>query len=366
VGGADGGYEPQLAGAYFLGPPLPYGERLYALAEINSSLRLVTLDPRTGKLQWWVEMAAVEQPIDQDPFRRMAGAVPSIAEGVIVCPTSCGGVVAVDMATQALLWAYQYPRAPESRNQPDQGMYAQLQQGNRWTDPSATISAGRVLITPLEAQEIYCLDLLTGREQWRAPRGRHLYLACVSQGKVVLVGDRQVTALKLADGKAAWATPVALPGGSPTGRGVYAGERYYLPLSNAAVLEIDLASGKITHQVRNLRGIPAGNLIWHRGTFVSQGSHFIAAFDEQDALARHLAEALARNPADNRAQLRQAELELSNDKTAAAIERLRGVYRADGSPRSRALLVSALLEGVARKLPGFEAMQRELDDLAHP
>jgi hypothetical protein len=48
------------------------------------------------------------QTILNSPQRRLAGATPSFADGVLVCPTSTGVVVAVDLATRALLWGYQY------------------------------------------------------------------------------------------------------------------------------------------------------------------------------------------------------------------------------------------------------------------
>ena len=45
-----------------------------------------------------------------DSRRRLAGASPSLAEGILVCPTSAGAVVAVDLATRTLRWGYQYGR----------------------------------------------------------------------------------------------------------------------------------------------------------------------------------------------------------------------------------------------------------------
>src|SRR5262249_54330670 len=53
VGGQSGEDEPQLAGAYFLGPPLPLEGKLYVLAEMKSSeIKLCVLDAKTGKLDW--------------------------------------------------------------------------------------------------------------------------------------------------------------------------------------------------------------------------------------------------------------------------------------------------------------------------
>ncbi|MDA7979452.1 MAG: PQQ-binding-like beta-propeller repeat protein, partial [Pirellulales bacterium] len=153
VGGADGREEPLLAGAYFLGSPLPYGGRVYSVAEFKGSLRLLALNAETGKLEWNQELAIAESAISADMFRRMAGATPSVADGIIVCPTSCGGVVALDLTTQSLAWAYRYPRRRETIS--NQNHYynntsgTSLDQGDRWIDATAVISDGCVIITPM-------------------------------------------------------------------------------------------------------------------------------------------------------------------------------------------------------------------------
>jgi hypothetical protein len=38
------------------------------------------------------------QTILYDSTRRLSGATPSLADGVLVCPTSAGSVVAIDLA----------------------------------------------------------------------------------------------------------------------------------------------------------------------------------------------------------------------------------------------------------------------------
>ncbi len=114
VGGPNGEDEPKLAEAFFLGPPLALQGRLYAMAEMKGQeIRLVVLSAKTGKLDWSQQLCVVEQNISQDPERRAGGASPSFADGVLVCPTSAGAVVAVDLTSRSLLWGYQYPRGQQ-------------------------------------------------------------------------------------------------------------------------------------------------------------------------------------------------------------------------------------------------------------
>ncbi|MBM4094308.1 MAG: hypothetical protein FJ276_33605, partial [Planctomycetes bacterium] len=80
VGDEDGTDEPQLAGAFFLGAPLPLMGQLYVLAEQAGQIRLVVLDIDTGALQWSQQLAHVEmRDISVDSLRRAAGASPSFS-----------------------------------------------------------------------------------------------------------------------------------------------------------------------------------------------------------------------------------------------------------------------------------------------
>ena len=91
VGGEGGEDEPKLAGAFFLGPPLVDGPRLYVLAEIKGEIVLCQLHAATGRLAWSQMIAHPVQSITADQRRRLAGATPSLADGVLVCPTSAAG-----------------------------------------------------------------------------------------------------------------------------------------------------------------------------------------------------------------------------------------------------------------------------------
>jgi outer membrane protein assembly factor BamB len=369
VGGGDGGAESRLTGAVFLGPPLVWQGRLFQLVELNGALALVVLDRSNGHLEWMQELALVEQAIADDPLRMIAGAMPSIsADDVIVCPTSGGAVVAVDLTTQSLLWAYRYAR--RAPGQPvasiDEIEFApRLDQFDRWLDATVSIAGGSVVLTPAESREIHCLDLRTGEPRWTQPRGEGLFVACLADHAAVVVGRRQLQALRLIDGAAAWTC--ALPEKVfPAGRGVRAGARYFLPTTAAAVLEIDLVTGSVAAEHRSPRELSVGNLIWHEGLFISQGPSALEAFDEREELVVQVRDQLKENPRDAGALARQGELELAAGHVAEAIAAFRTAHDAAGLPKTKSKLVSALLEGVRRNLPDSDALSAELDGLIGP
>ena len=345
---------PRLAGAFFLGPPLPLGGRLYVLAEMKGEIRLLALEAETGDVVWSQQIAVVERSILEDPLRRIAGASPSYSDGVLVCPTSAGAVVAVDLTTRALLWGYQYPRAidPSYQNRMFQFRFGGLpvndpSEDDRWADASVTIAEGRVLLTPLESPQIHCLNLIDGRLEWQEPRGGGIYVACVHDGKVLIVDNRDLRALKLADGQPAWKTPVTLPSGSmPSGRGFFDGQRYFLPLTSAEVAAVDVATGKLVGRSRSRTGVVPGNLICYQGAVISQGIDRLECFYQLEDLRKQVAAALKEHPDDPQAMARHGELLLDEGKLDEAVDDLRRSFELQADPRTRELLVDALLEGL--------------------
>ena len=276
IGGPAGGDEPLTAGCFFLGPPLVSGDRLYALAESKSALRLLVLDPRSGRQVWSQQLGDVEHSILSDPLRCMAGATPSLCDELVICPTSCGAVIAVDLTTQSLAWAYQYPRTQQSLAARRYGAVIKLEQGDRWVHSAALIGDQCVVVTPVESAELHCLDLASGKLLWKQPRGDLVYAACIEQQRVTLVGKSEIKSLQLADGSAGWPDALLLPSGAmPAGRGVFTPTHYYLPLTDASIAQIDLSRGLITATARSLREIVPGNLIWPRGQFISQGPAYL-------------------------------------------------------------------------------------------
>jgi outer membrane protein assembly factor BamB len=399
VGGRDGGMEARLAGAFFLGPPLAWQGGLFALVESHGALSLVALDRLTGRLAWSQELALVEQRISQDCLRLIGGAMPSISpEEVMVCPTSGGVVVALDLTTRSLLWAYRYVQKTPSQPAPvdESDAVPRLDQFDRWLDGTVSIAKGRVVLTPLESREIHCLALEDGRPLWTKARDDGMFVAGITDQAVVVVGRNTVREHRLSDGEVAWrlalagetrglaANPLTADrdfsagehardehrppgaGSFPAGRGVFTGDRYYLPVTTAAVLEIELSTGLLLATHKSPRELPAGNLIWHQGLFISQGPARLEVFDECQALVDQVRTRLEQNPLDADALLRRGELELAAGRVAQAITTFRAAHQAVRSSKTKSRLIGALLDGLRQNLPDHESLAAELDTLIGP
>lgn len=370
VGGMTGEDEPKLAGAFFLGPPLPLLGRLYALAEFRGQeIRLVVLSPETGALEWSQQLAVVETGVANDSSRRNAGASPSFADGVLVCPTSAGAIVGLDLTTRSLLWGYQYPRVQQYTGDPFANrlsVYPGTERRNneRWTDATITIANGRALVTPVETDQLYCLSLVDGKELWKRNRGTTIYVACVHDEHAILVGRNSVVAVHMTDGKPAWPAEITLPPHSlPSGRGFRSGDSYYLPLTSGEVARIDLRSGKLEDRARSRGGIIPGNLVAYRGSILSQGPDSLEAFYQLDALKDQIAATLKATPDDPQALAELGEVKLDEGQLNEAVELFRRSFKLKADETTRDNLVESLLAALRQDFATNTGNLAELESL---
>ena len=148
------------AGTFFLGPPLPLMGQLYVLAEVKSEIQLLVLNPATGDLVWSQPLASPRLSIFIDPLRRWAGMSPVYADGILVCPTYSGAIVGYDLASRSFLWGQQYTEKS------DKTLITGSITGHRPGDLGRvcgdiiTVGQRRVILTPVDSDWLYCLNLV--------------------------------------------------------------------------------------------------------------------------------------------------------------------------------------------------------------
>ncbi|MBA4017334.1 MAG: hypothetical protein C0483_09185 [Pirellula sp.] len=362
VGGATSD-DPSLAETFFLGAPLPLGERLYVLGETKGEIRLIVLEARTGKLDWTQQLALANDAVSLD-LRHTCGLSPSYSDGVLLCPTALGAVVAVDVNDRSLLWGFQYPRQTNRFNQGFMvwqlnGQGNSPSESNRWQDATITLADGRAYLAPPESDKLFCVNLLDGKLLWKQERGQGLYIASVADGRAIVVAGNEVRAYNAADGKLTWTLP--LPDGAvPSGRGFFNGKHYFLPLSSAEVAAIDPTQGRFVARNKSRSGSIPGNLICYRGAVISQGTGGLECFFQLEDLRREVKNKLAASPGDPAALASSGELLLDEGKVAEAVETLRDAYRKQPDPRTRNVFVDALLEGLSS---GLATTSNDIADL---
>jgi outer membrane protein assembly factor BamB len=273
-----------LSDCYFLGPPLPLDHRLYALTEKHNELALVCLRAADGTLAWKQPLALAPTRLLLDPGRHIQVARPAYGDGLLVCPTNAGVVVAVDLLTRELAWAYPYQTEALTQSSPAEGRRGRAGPPHvvaEWMVPATVIQAGRVLFAAPDGRSIHCLSLRDGSLLWKVPPVEEdRYVAGVVNGKVLVVGKQSCRALDLADGKQLWQLETGLPGG----HGVAVGNVYYLPLREAgrddepAIYAIDVDRGIVQARTPWPRKEVPGNLLLRDGDVLSQTAGAVTAY----------------------------------------------------------------------------------------
>ncbi|MFM9961967.1 MAG: PQQ-binding-like beta-propeller repeat protein [Planctomycetaceae bacterium] len=240
----------------FLGPPVVVDDSLYVMAEMfsldefaaekNNQICLIAIDGSNGEPLWSQGLVLVDEPFFrmQQQGRRNPVGSPTVADGLLICPTDVGLIVGVDLVTGRQRWIYSTRKADAIA----QREFFREPLGWEGTPTWPMIHRDRVLLLNRFSDELHCLETTTGKLKFRVPRGDAVYIGAVTEDRIVLVGEREVRTIAMpADGtltiepiEPLWSHVV----GPVTGRGVRVGEDFLVPLKSGRVASLELASGR--------------------------------------------------------------------------------------------------------------------------
>lgn len=349
---------PSNTGLFFLGPPLPLAGRLFILAEEEGEIHLLALDPQAPaeqRIAWRQPLVAVTQTILSDPVRRLSGLTPTFSDGVLVCPTGTGSVVAVDLRDRSFRWGYQYDVNVNTIPRVNAGQIFmggmtgtdQFDRSGRWIDAIPRIADDFILLTPRNSDELHCLDRESGQLKWKRPRGTSLYIAGTFRNQVVIVGRHQIVACDLATGDTLWQSPLTAET-RPVGRGVISDSILYLPVVEGKICTFNLANGALIASSSTGQDQTLGNLIALGGKLISASPVGMTGFLDADILKADG----ANHPVDRWLAIR-GEDRLMRGELELGIRDLQDANAQSANPRARDLLVDTLLLGLRRDFPNY-------------
>ncbi|MBD3674614.1 MAG: PQQ-binding-like beta-propeller repeat protein [Planctomycetaceae bacterium] len=348
-------------GLRFLGPPLVQGNMLYCIASRKEEMLLIALKnkelPNGRRTVRWLWEQPLPTPIaseleKQTPLWELTGLSPSYTNGILVCPIAHGTVIGYDLARGIFSWQFRYTEefshskqtlSKLDRLQSEYGISPEDE--SRWIDSVARIAQGRVLVTPCDSSDLYCLNLSDGAPVWSAPRQDDLYVACIHDRKVILVGRREIHARDLTTGRDLWSVETPLP----SGRGYRAEGDYYLPLSDASIAVIDLEEGILKASIPSAHDRVAGNLVAANGVVVSQTKDRIFRYLSDSELEQRIAE-----QGTGDAAVLRGELALLAGHRQTAIDEFVAAYEDQPDSRLHQILTSTLIEGMRQDFPKHE------------
>ena len=330
-------------------PVCPWDRTCTVWASAMARLRFTSLESASGKVIWSQRLVTPVGRLAHFPLRRLAGGNPSYDEGILVCPTTGGVVVAFDPSSQKLQWEYRYhinvtdliPNPHDWIDEPLYTLEVVRDDAIRWLDSSPTLANGAAILTPRNSNELHCLNMADGSSLETRPRQRAVHWRYRESN-----GDRRrphgAGGLRLSDGSPAWAHPVNLP--MPAGRGYRNGELYHLPLSTGELATIDLSSGRVIARSQLPAGTAPGNLVSAEGEVILQSVGAVNAFRPTAEVERGVADALSHNAHDPAALAQRGELRLHHGQSEAGLEDLLQSLRERPADRTQSLAAATMLE----------------------
>lgn len=382
---------------YFLGPPLPLGDKLYVLAEVGAEIKLLCLqNTKTPKanspdefdylaeLVWSQPLGVVDRKLLEDPVRRSQAATLAYSDGILVCPTNAGAVIGVDLLTRTLVWAFNYQnetvvtdsneidRVPNFRvlGRMPRGVEAPTR-GSQWSYSAPVIAQGKVLLAPPDGDALHVINLRDGTLAWSAsrvdtskdPLPPDSYLGGVFDNAVILAGKQNVHALDLQTGKRLWNAET----GIPVGRGIANDDTYFLPTKNNEIVSVSLKTGAITarHKARHKEQL--GNLALVGEHLVSLNHQHLLVYPIQLVKERQVAERLKANPRDPGALIDRGEIRWQANDVEGAMNDYRAGLASNPSLeikfKGEAKLTDTLMSVLEKDFKQHEKLVPELEKM---
>jgi outer membrane protein assembly factor BamB len=231
------------ATAYFMGVPCVAGDWLVGVLQHDAALFAYALDRRDGTPQWLVRIGERNGNAAADVDWTSTACPVVFADGLLVCSTGAGLIVAVDPVFRRVAWARRYSRIDEPHpGSPLPG--SATRQMRRWWSgwreitllqsvrPSGADSAPVLLYAGPDIAGVRVLDVTTGDERARVPASpipdlqppslQPLYLQVpqVQPGgdrPALVVGRHSLTAFNQQTGSVIWERGIP----EPAGRGFF-------------------------------------------------------------------------------------------------------------------------------------------------
>lgn len=339
---------------FFLGPPLPLGDKLYVLSEVNAEIKLLCLqnrktlktNPKPGDeydyavdLVWSQPLGVVDRKITEDPVRRSQAAMLAYSDGILVCPTNAGSVVGVDLLTRSLVWAYSYQNEAVSTDTDTDRINFRIRgrvnipsespaKGGQWSYAAPIISQGMVLLAPSDGTALHAINLRDGTVAWtsnrvdtasKVPLPPDCYLAGVFENLVLLAGKQNLHTLDLKTGKPVWNVMT----GMPCGRGVANEDTYFMPVRGNEIISIAMKTGQVVTRSKARHKEALGNLALIGEHFVSLNHNNLLIYPIQAVKEQQVAERLKANPKDPIGLVDRGDLLWHRGQVEAAISDFR-------------------------------------------
>lgn len=189
-------------GLYIFGPPSPHKSQLFVVIQKFEQLVLVRIDPRTGKLAAEFVLGDCSAPmLDR---RRLNQSVPIVWNGdQAICGTGAGAIVAVDIPSGRMSWAFRHPRHDNITQVRFLQVPTEHHSGSwyrDWRETQLLRSGERLVYATPESRQLRCLSAASGELLWEVPAEGASRIVAVDSERALVQVDHGLRSYRLTDG----------------------------------------------------------------------------------------------------------------------------------------------------------------------
>ncbi len=314
----------------FLGPPVAASNLLVVMSEVDREVCASAVDPESGAVRWTQPIAEPDTMILDDRARFARSCTPVIAQGLVLCPTHLGSLVALDVTNGAFAWVHAHvdSRPPPGRPTAYRSVTALPQMRNAAFNIRPWVMGKRVLYLGGQSDAVFCLDLSTGRTLWALSQPDAESIAIVTETAVVLLGRSTVRSLAIENGRELWAVRLAAP---PSGEAVAVRGELLVPLADGHLKRIKISDGQVKSTVASMEKHPTGHLAITADGIVALGAEGLSGYRFTTSIRREIAQLAAGQAEMASGQFQLAEVVLAEGDLRGAAEHLERVRRMDSA-----------------------------------
>ncbi|MCY2986744.1 MAG: PQQ-binding-like beta-propeller repeat protein [Planctomycetota bacterium] len=245
------------------GPPITDDANLYVALRRRDNLRaqahVACFDMKRGKLRWRRSVAAAETP-GQGRLVEYTHSLLTLSEGTLFFNTNLGAVAALRAEDGEIEWILTYPRAPWDDGDPDRSRRHWYRDLN-----PCLVHKGLIIVAPTDCDRLFALDAATGLVVWSTPPQQAVdvvHLLGVGSERLIASGDR-IYWIDIRDGQIATSFPARVEDGlRGYGRGLLAGSSVYWPTRDKIYVFAQDGSRQVRQPIDLAPlGLTGGNLV---------------------------------------------------------------------------------------------------------
>lgn len=189
-------------GLYIFGPPSPHKSQLFVIIQKAEQLTLARIHPQTGTLE--AEFILGECAVPTLDRRRLNQAAPIVWNGdQAICATGAGAIVAIDLPSGIMSWAYRHPRhdnAPQVQFLQMPTLHHSWRWFSDWRETQLLRSGDRLIYATPESRLLRCLSAEGGDLLWEVPSEGCCRIVAVDSDRILVQADHGLRTYRVADG----------------------------------------------------------------------------------------------------------------------------------------------------------------------